>query len=100
MRTIILASATAILLSGSLANAQFLLGQDSSGHKQVTNLYAGQTIAERRHAPRRFAAPIPQSRVTTSTTTAGHVSPGFLLGMGGGVHKRVTNQYSGHSWPR
>jgi hypothetical protein len=100
MRTIILASAAALLLSGSLANAQFLLGEDSNGHKQVTNLYAGQVIAEQRDAPRRFAAPIPRSRVATATTTAGRVSPGFLLGMGGGDHKRVTNQYSGHSWPR
>lgn len=93
----ILASAAAVLLTGSLANAQFLLGQDEFGHKQVRNLYAERSIGARQ-APRRFAAPIPHSRIDRSTTTARGFTPGFLIESG--QHKRVTNQYSGYSWPR
>jgi hypothetical protein len=98
MRTIIFASATALLLSGSLANAQFLLGQDEFGHKQVRNLWAERSVGGGPGEVRRFAAPIPRSRVDSSTTTARGFSPGFLIM--GGQHKRVTNQYSGYSWPR
>lgn len=50
MHKILFASAAAVLLTGSLANAQFLLGQDENGHKQVTNLWAEQTQPIERHA--------------------------------------------------
>lgn len=93
----IIGSAAAILLTGSLANAQFLLGQDEFGHKQVRNLYAERSIGARQ-TQRRFAAPIPQSRLDRSTTTPRGVTPGFLIL--GSKDKRVTNQYSGYSWPR
>lgn len=96
MRTIILASATALLLSGSLANAQFLLGQDEFGHKQVRNLWAERSVGARetRLAPRRFAAPIPGDRFDISTTSAGRVTPGLLLGQDEFGHKTVINQYA------
>ena len=100
MYKVLLTSAAAVLLTGSLANAQFLLGQNENGHKQVRNMWAERSMADERFAARRLAAPIPQDRVAASTTGAGRVSPGFLLGMGGGLHKKVENQYSGYTWPR
>jgi hypothetical protein len=96
----LVASTAAVLLTSSLANAQFLLGQNEFGHKQVRNLWAERSISVDRGAVRRFAGRIPQSRVDRFTTSAGRISPGFLLGMGDGVHKKIENQYSGYSWPR
>lgn len=125
MKTLLIASAAAVLLTGSLANAQFLLGSNENDHKQVTNLWAGQSQERGRHAaripggtfsspsgafllfsdengnkevvntygaPRRSAARIAESGVSTSTTNAGRISPGFLLL--GGQHKTVENQYA------
>lgn len=127
MKKLILVSAAAALLTGSLANAQFLLGQDENGKKQVANFAAGQTEMQQRRAarisrgsvmapsgafllftdgndnkrvvntyaaPRRLPARIPGAGVSTSTTTAGIVSPGFLLNEDGDGHKVVENQYA------
>jgi hypothetical protein len=125
MKNLILASAAAVLLTGSLANAQFLLGSDENDNKQVTNLSAGQMESGQRHAarivtgtsgapsgafllgsdengnkqvvntyaaPRRSAARIAGDGASMSTTSAGRVSPGFLIH--GGAHKTVENQYA------
>ena len=98
MHKILLASAAAVLMTGSLANAQFLLGQDENGHKQVTNLWAEQAQpAESRavysYGPRRSTARIAQDGMSVTTSGAG-VSPGFLLGSDANGHKEVDNQYA------
>lgn len=66
---------------GSLANAQFLLGSNDNDHKQVTNLWAGQTEGNARHA-----AQMP-------TGTFGAPSGAFLLFSNENDHKAVGNTY-------
>jgi hypothetical protein len=89
MRKVLFASAAAILMTGSLANAQFLLGQDENGHKQVTNLWAEQEIGGERHT-----ALIAAGDMTVSASTSGLVSPAFLLGEDENGQKIVVNQYA------
>ena len=89
MRKVLFASAAAILMTGSLANAQFLLGQDENGHKQVTNLWAEQEIGGER-----YTALIAAGDMTVSASTSGLVSPAFLLGEDENGQKIVVNQYA------
>jgi hypothetical protein len=55
----LLTTAAALAFTISGASAQFLLGEDASGHKEVTNLWAGERMDETRPTARR-AARIPQ----------------------------------------
>ena len=89
MRKVLLASVAAVLMGGSLANAQFLLYSNDNDHKKVENVWAGQSEPAGRHAAR-----MPGRGVATATTMAGRVSPGFLLYSDANGHKKVENQYA------
>ncbi len=82
MKTLLLASAAAVLMTGSLANAQFLLGSDENDHKQVTNLSAGQTEVRERHA----------ARISGGTVSA--PSDAFLVFSDNNGNKEVVNTYA------
>lgn len=80
MRTTLLAAA-ALALSGSVANAAFLLGSDANDRKQVINT----------------DAPVAQTEVHAARIgepAAGPADRAFLLGSDENGNKRVVNQYA------
>jgi opacity protein-like surface antigen len=81
MRTILLAAVSALVLSGSAANAAFLLGSDENDQKQVVNTDA-LTVQSGTYGAR-IAEP-----------DADPVDRAFLLGSDENDGKRVVNQYA------
>lgn len=98
MRTLFLASAAAVLMSGSFANAGMLLLSDENDNKRVVNTWVDRSSDRR--------ADIHGGQVHTSTsqvrqynpaapqTGAIGVSRGFLLHTDENDNKRVENQYA------
>lgn len=94
MRNILFASTAALLLSGSLANADNPFIPNDNDHMEALNFAIGQTV-DRRQAW--YGA-----QITTSTSQGGGVvtgtaaenARGFLLHSSQNDHKRVENQYA------
>lgn len=93
MKRLLLASTAAVLLSGS-----FALADNPYVPNDNDNMAARSFIIEQSEAARtsRYGARIVTATgsgaVTTATSVAPRVSPGFLLH--GGDHKKVENQYA------
>jgi hypothetical protein len=95
MRMVLFASTAAVLLSGSFAYADNpLIPNDND------NMVARSFIIEQSEAARtgRYGARIVTfaagGAVTTATSAASRVSPGFLLHSSNDGHKKVENQYA------
>lgn len=118
MYRILLTSVAAVLLTGSLANAeneymnplQFQIGQGQAVERHAAAITTGTFGAStdafllgqdengskagvNTYGPRRSAARIPHGGVSTSTT-AGRLSDGLLLGQDANGKKAVVNQYA------
>lgn len=94
MRNLLIASTAAVLLSGSFAYADNPLIPNDNDNMAARSfiIEQSQAVWTGRAGTEVVTATYRGGAVTTATSAASRMSPGFLLH--GGDHKRVENQYA------